>query len=242
MSWLVRLIRVSVFPVADFEDWKSPTFEELFGIAAENRITPSPGTRVEDGPFGRGRVGVQRQFSPQPRADLFYRVSNTAAGSERDLGTLDEALGTIGPMARALVAGSEPIVRIALGVEQFESAQDVDAAYAILSDRISPRMGDLKGASDLIFQINRPRESGAVPGLRINRLAKWVVSQRQKVTLVPATGEFVAEGDPEVAAEVQTDVNTDLARVESLPNVNMDALLAELWALTRQIALEGDVP
>jgi hypothetical protein len=242
MTWQIRSLRVTIFPPPDSDTWTLPSWQSLLRGEPENRLTPGPGIKLEEGEFERGRIAIQRQHTVPVRADIRY--TGIAPDPESDvipsLGTWEEVIATFAPVRAAVLNENLTISRIAIGVEHFQPVTDVDEAFRVLSERIDPERFELTNVRDFTYQINRRSTSEVVPGLLLNRLAKWYVGMWRVTRINPTSGTLLPEGEGIVGPSLTTDVNSDGDRQSPLPIDHLSELLSELERETEHLALRGD--
>jgi hypothetical protein len=103
--------------------------------------------------------------------------------------------------------------------------------------------------SDFLFQLNRPRKSTTLSGLKINRLAKWSVAKIQGVHLQmqgasAESGNLITgvKTSELFACRLELDINTDAGWKDTLPAESATSILGELVGLAIEIASKGDHP
>jgi len=243
MPWRLQSIRFSAFPPPGADEWQVPSWQTVMGGDPENRVSPQPGIRLEDGPFGRGRMAVHRQLVLPLRADLVYAAGPQPGSAEPPLiGTLEDAVEILRPVVARFLGGAAPALgRIALATELYEPVGGIDEAVQLLGQRIDPARFDLRGVRDFGYQINRRQPSAIVPELLINRIAKWTLGMWGTVSVNPGTGQVETEGNAVWAASLDTDVNTGAEYPHALPGEHRLAVFDELVNHTQALATRGDV-
>jgi hypothetical protein len=105
---------------------------------------------------------------------------------------------------------------------------------------------DATGSSDLVYQINRPRVSKAIDGMRVNRICKWSVRGFRQLSaglvISEASSPDVAVGPEFHTCRLEFDLNSDAARKTEFTGDQAMALLDEFVAMADEIATLGDVP
>ncbi|OQW33249.1 MAG: hypothetical protein A4E20_13120 [Nitrospira sp. SG-bin2] len=138
-----------------------------------------------------------------------------------------------------------PLIRLALGQVLLQPVETREAGYLQLRNYL-PSV-DLKPEStDFLYQINRPRQSTAVPSLRINRLCKWSVIRASKIsfTLSAAQTEPTPLSrlvDSQQACRVELDINTVPEHQSKFDSATSISVFDELALLAKEIAEKGDV-
>jgi hypothetical protein len=149
----------------------------------------------------RGPIMTQCSIHPT-RIDFNLQASSTSEirmhlplieDADELRNELERIINVVG---KGLIAS--PVFRVAL-FTQFLSPQPSprDASSAVIRI-IPPRYGiNLTSEEDLVFQINRPYMSSAVPTIKMNSIMKWSVERIEIVTLtVPPPGALVSTSLP----------------------------------------------
>ena len=103
----------------------------------------------------------------------------------------------------------------------------------------------LQGATNFMYQINRPRESASVPSFTVNRLSKWSVAAFESVsiTVSPSSVRAVGYADfPMHMSALELDINTSPKPDALIPSDEIPQLFHELVSLGLEIAERGDIP
>lgn len=132
-----------------------------------------------------------------------------------------------------------PLVRLALGVVLVIPASSREAGYQLLDDFLTAVQLEPENTSDFSYQINRPRSSVTLNGLKINRLTKWSVAAFQSFLTAP-TG--LVMGAAEHSVRLEMDINTAPSGLEEIPKTKVFDLLHELVSLAEEIATDGEKP
>src|SRR5438445_5663899 len=179
MPWHARSLRLTAFPMPGSDLSQAPNWQGLVGQAPEATVSRA-GQVVETGPL---RPGVLQLAKQGPlRADLVLSAVPNPEGPDPELpalGVVQDAVAVFGPFAETFLHGSPPLQRIAFGADLVYPRQSRDEAYRYLTEAIRGARIDLDGASEFLYQINRPRESALLRGVRLNRLSKWSASMWQ---------------------------------------------------------------
>lgn len=238
MVWRALSIRVTIFPTPRSPDWYLQWADVVGAGEPEGRTTPVQ--RVETAPFGVGRIQLRQQLPP--KVDLVYLPSTSpdAAAPTPDVGPFEDAFVAFLEPATRLLNAPLPVTRLAIGTQLSRTVANVQEANEILAGHIRNTRFDLGGASDFLYQINRPRESRILPGLVLNRLVKWQTVQWRVLTLEPGSGRQYEE-PRDFAAVLELDLNTQGERETPLPAALLPSLLDELKTFAREIAEQGDI-
>lgn len=243
--WQVGDLRLTALlsPLAPIEArTERKRWEALVGTKPEKTDSRRFGREVEEsGPFASNGTLTCR---------------DTPRGTEWMLGSDNPEAGFLSPqvlvpfkdlMGRWLV-DCPPLQRLAFGAALYLPVAKREEGYRQLKQYLpfsrenslhaggfleySPQNGDF------LYQFNRRRPSGSVPGVQLNRLSKW-----QWVPL----GEVRVEGgklvEPSTSAcLLELDINTAPEFQGVLPHDRLVPLLNEMIGLAVEIAAQGDVP
>jgi hypothetical protein len=135
-------------------------------------------------------------------------------------------------------------LRLALGGELVSPVDSVTQGYEYLRQYL-PAL-KLDNSSDLLYRINRPRQSKTNPSVKINRLSTWGLIQGTILSL-----QLTGPGGPRPSVSVspshrpacrlELDVNTAPEAQVELRADDIRALLKEFTELASEIADQGDV-
>jgi hypothetical protein len=251
-NWQAESFRLSVFLVpsvrANAERW----WTRVAGADPENRnAKPARGELIESGFLG----GNVLTLSVQPgRIDWFLTPNIFPEGD--DGSTL--GIKSVGPFEstcqfflRTLITwlnDCPAIVRLAFGAVLLEPVDNRQAGYLRIAEYLPAVKIDPTGSEDFFYQINRPRESRAVRGLRLNRLSKWSVSSYQPLNIaiglpVGQPGQPLVHshgGTPAIACRAEFDLSTPGGVQDPLPHETLPSIFEELVTLGADIAQQGD--
>jgi hypothetical protein len=97
------------------------------------------------------------------------------------------------------------------------------------------------GATDFLYQVNRPRQSRAgLDGLFVNRLSKWSVGSYQRIGIVD--GHPVAGTARQTHLRLEMDINTSPEYIGVIPNEQIDAVISDLLAGAAEVCERGSRP
>ena len=238
MPWEARSLRLTVFPVPGSDLREAPNWEALVGRPPEETIQRA-GQFTEKGLLEKGKV-LQLAKQPPLRGDLFYGAvldEDMANFQLPSLGPMESQLAVFAPFVETFLAGAPPLQRMAFGADLVTPQSSKDEAYRYLREAIRGANLRLDGASDFIYQINRPRESNVLRGVTINRLGKWTAVKWQ-VVLEQASHR--ALGNEEYGTNLTLDINTAAEFEGPIPEGNVQELFRELVTKGREIADRGD--
>ncbi len=241
--WRAEILRLSVFfrpPIEpDPNLWQSVVGEppEATNIQAKLKL------RQDEGQYKDGRLILTAvpartdwvfisAFDTDAREPLFDRLQ-----------TYSSALETFTELANRWFAVCPSPIRIAFGAVLDIPEPSRQAGYAELKSFLHAVQIDADHSSDLLYQINRRRESNQIPGLLINRLSKWSValSKINQVELGPASVQYVILGDERYFARLELDINTAQEHNEPFSREQLLPLFSELTGLATEVADKGDI-
>jgi hypothetical protein len=229
------------------------TWKNVGGSEPEHRETqPRVGTVREVGPIWGGGAALEFRASPG-RADWLISPAIPAdiqTATYPNLGEIGEAVGKFRELVFAVAANAYDAPRYAVGLVALHLNPSKEASYNELSGLLQNASLRLEGASDFSYQINRPRVSRALNGLKINRLSRWSSSAffgLQVQLSVPLGGEVPGSVTGHArelvhATRVDIDINCPADRAEPIPSAARLPLLEELAQLALELPQTGDVP
>jgi len=191
--------------------------------------------RQETGTFGDSIANLTVQPG---RVDLLFLPVETP---EPNLATFGEYVGSA-EAYRTTIAnwvssdGFPAARRFALGIILIEATETRETGYERLRKFID--VVPTGEASDFMYQVNRSRLSTAgVPDLKVNRLAKWSVSELQLLTMNAGAPAITR---PFAFLNLDLDVNTSAEFLGPIPDDVRSAVLDDLWVGADEIATQGD--
>lgn len=197
-DWKAQVGRVTLFPAVAFSPGPSALslFKELW--AGEPDSFQKPTNPLMPTLAQARRNGMLATCTVQPsRIDFSLEPSPTpAALKDRSVALIDDTavfsntLGNIIIDIRKKII-SEAMARVALYVQFMRISPSYLEANKELTTLIPKKYGrlSLTDEEDAILQINVPRGSKKVPGIRLNLLTKWSVERIQVFTLtIPQPG------------------------------------------------------
>ena len=159
------------------------------------------------------------------------------------LGHLANAIDAYSKLFDNWLGISPDVLRLAFGAVLVRKIEDHASANRVFSRFLPDVTLDEMGSEDFLYQINRPRESHRMPGLRINRLTKWSVMQFGTISLEfgPSSGHLTS-GPQGLACQLELDINTPAKSTEVFLQEEVGLLFQELVELGKELAREGDIP
>ncbi len=247
-QWLVESLRFTLFTTPepiDPTDW----WESTVGQPPVETVSKKlGGERTYLGPCG----GQTLRLNVSPlRVD--WIVTMPEPEGEEPL----ETVPTIGPFSTTLesfvglmtrwLASSKPRAkRLALGVVLLHPESDLNATMRTIRSFV-PLSLDEGPVWDFLFQVNRRRDSGVVPGLELNRLSKWsramfrtmAVQVSAALMAESITTSQVPVGSAECFTRLELDINTAQEFAGVLDGPVLVPLLRELADDAADIARSG---
>ena len=254
-AWRVESLRLTAFPSPSAQIIEPTWWHDLRGEEPESRISqPRRGGLKEEGPFADGNLilGVE-----PTRIDWFYTpIVDKKQESEGFLtiGPLQDAIRVFAQlMNRWFELETCPTVqRLALGSVMLEPVQDRQTGYQRIMQYLSSVQIDIDNASDFLYQINLRRNSTVLPGLNINRLARWSVLVQQRISMqlvpipesmqVPSMPAHGSLGPRYHACRLELDINTVPEFPGEFERRQLSSVFQELIDFTVEIANRGDIP
>jgi hypothetical protein len=234
----VEFLRATAFttdaipPAYGEEMWRKVVGTEAESVTRK----PSLGTFSASGPIEDATLALS--IAPG-RIDWLIGPSTVEAVLELSLGKFESQDERFADRLSAwLQFPSMTISRIALGeVLRFRVPSRI-AGYKMLAEYLPKIAPDPDTSRDFLYQINRPRESQVIPGLMINRLAKWA-----SVELNIGIGGTAKPASSMQFVRIELDISTDKDSQRDLSkDKGLSPLFREMVMLCREIATEGDVP
>src|SRR5262249_10353878 len=145
------------------------------------------------------------------RIDWHYTVIQEIGQQEMEFKTLGSFPENIEPFRKLIdkwlkMQTIPPITRLAFGAVLLQPVETRIKGYEVLAPYL-PAL-NLNNASDLVYQINRPRKSwGKIAELEINRLSKWAVLTYQAVVVPNLLGSPRQVGES-YASHLELDIST----------------------------------
>ncbi len=246
IDWVVEHLRLTAFPATGtFDAASSQTwFERVTGDVPEQSITQQRGAlAVVSGPLAKHQ-GVQMQLQVDPVA-VHWRLLAAGLGSGSELNSIGVLANFEAPfkeLAAAWLRVAPALRRLAVGAVLVHPVQGRSEGHAELQ-KLLPAIAIPERAEDLLYQINRPRMSTIFEALKVNRVTKFSVGVVQRftvgVTEIPAFGQ----ADSQYFTRLETDLSTPADRRDAFrtDDDSLRELLSELWDMTFEISLQGDI-
>lgn len=237
-------LRLTAFLAPSAKVGDVPWWSQLVGAQPETKTSrPSRGESTEAGALGDCTLTL----SVQPgRVDWFLtqRIQDPALPEKRWAGPFQDTLRLFVPLMTHWLEGSPGLVRLAFGLVVHEPSQDRVTSYRKLAQYLPFVRLDPEHSEDFWYQINRPRQSSVIDGLKINRLSRWSASVFLPLRFTLEKDQLVQQesGFRGYSCRIELDINTDLAFAAELPAAGLPPLLEELRNLAVEVVTQGDIP
>lgn len=246
-AWQTSTLRLTAFlgPTARVSD--NTWWSDLIGKPPESRtVRPQKGEQNDEGPFEQGVLALNVNparidwlFMPKVDPEKFEGMMPT-------IGSFPDAVDLfLKLMQRWLTPPMcPPIQRLAFGAILLQPTANRASGYALLDGFLPALDVDPHKSSDLLYQINRPRQSTCgVRDLLINRVSKWSVMSIQFVGIPVITLPVTTKLGPEsFACHAEFDINTDKDFQIELPKEQLAIIFQELVDLGKELARSGEIP
>lgn len=242
--WRAKQLRVTAFPKQPIPFASSTLWEEL-EIGEPERQEKTKLHVTNQGAFcdhwllvTNAGLRLDWNFLPNPAAEL--------PGTSVDVGDFgDSAKNFVEFLSSWISKKCPPLSRLAFGAEVLHSVNERLEGYRELS-KFLPFQLDLQ-SQDFSYQINRPRDSKACGGLKVNRLTKWSVSatavwQGDLSQGLPNVGPISEMQGVEFANRLEMDINNSAIEGRFISGAEISALLAEFLEIAVEISINGDKP
>jgi|SRR5579863_2998616 len=242
IEWQIQTLRLTGFNNRITAGFQQDWWRTLFGQPPDERISkPKTIGFREESEFNGAKLTLTLQLG---RVDWLM----SAILSEED----DQTIPSFGPFPEAQVGFSDlmvrwfkiapPFQRIAFGAILIGPVGDGPEGYRKLIEYLKPVTLDPMNSSDFFYQINRPRMSGIMDGLKINRLSKWgVMSWKQsEISMGPGKMQY-NPGHDSFACALELDISTAAGNQGEFPPELSGRIFDELTILGKEIALQGDI-
>lgn len=247
-KWRIQSARLTTFFLAGETPDPSGFWSEVVGNdPSEEHKRAAAGQLQQIGEFD----GLPLQLLVQPgRLDWTINLDPLLRGalevSPVELGaSFDSILASFNKLATKWLEVCPPTNRLAVGIVLTQVVADRRSGYVQLSEYLTSVKIDPDNSTDFNYQINRPRTSKVVPGLKINRLTKWGVirSGRLMIAMTPG-GTNVAQGGlegEEFSMRLELDMSTAEDQKDELQKEDLPSIVSELIEVSTEIAVKGDV-
>ena len=236
MTWTPKLLRVTLFLEPQADASKLPSWQDL--TEQEPETTIRRGLVIqEDGPFGGGRLALGVQLPD--RIDVIY-VPDAAPSTSDSSSNVDVVVREFALASARLLKVPCGVTRIAVGLQLFWETADRGESYLRLAEAVKIAPDRIAAARDFTYQINRPVSSISVPGISLNRLAKWAAVRAGLIKVDPNLGR-VTKAPEANGLLLDLDLSTDVERQTPLEASKLPELYSELVQLGVELSATGDV-
>lgn len=251
-AWKAESLRITGFGPSAANEPIEALWSTIAGSPPEQiEQRPKEGFSTAAGPFEGGILHLA--YTPS-RTDWIWSPSAgnpTASYTEiSSIGDYAKSTSTFAKISKDWLARKPSLNRLAWGGVLLLPAADKEDGYEKLSGFLPSLKVDPTGSADLMYQINRPRNSKIIEGLRIIRLSTWSVAVIQSLSMqltltsgvAAATATAGATGPTFSACRLQVDINSAPDRQELLEADRVIQLLDEFILLANEISTHGDIP
>lgn len=244
LHWNAQLLRMTLFirgPLDGSGLWRSITNEEP--EVDENR--PRDGVRQQMGPFGQGcllQVSVMND-----RLDVFLMPTPADAATADHPPVVGEAHAAVtqldGALRPWLDSFDVPVLREAFGLVALSPAPDRESSYARLAELVPSVRYDAEAAREVVYQVNRPVRSQALPEVILNRITKWssMIMQPENFVFRSIGNVEAIPGPAHQFVRCECDNSTPAERGEALPAGSLGAIYEELGRLALENLDRGEI-
>ena len=239
MPWVAESFRMTAFVAEPFDESKLSWWKALALSSPEaTSARPPQGEYVAEGSWNGNRLrlelGVGRidwtEAGPVSPDNIFPTIPDVEVSFDRFIGATEAWLKESKVNPQRLAVGA--ILRIPVS--------DREEGYEQLKKYLPSLTVDTKNSRDLLYQINRPRDSKTRPDVTVNRLTKWGVIQINAFAVGPSS---IAASNAPLAhfCRLEIDVSSGASATPNLQQIAVP-FLRELQEAAIEIALHGDVP
>ena len=240
-TWALQQLRFTAFPAPGTRPEDIPRWEALTGELPDIRQEqPKALTVVESGTVEVAAAPMTLTLSINPlQTDVLLQATPRLSGDGGDRVPMAPAMAYLDSLVARWVAAGQAVNRIAFACTLRQEADSKAAAFALLP-RYLPIELDPELSDDFSFQLNRPVESTALPGKRLNRVAQWTIQAIQTLQITFGGGgtTIVNRSDQPWALQVVLDASSPAAGVD-LDQEQLESLFRELKEQALTVAEGG---
>lgn len=221
------------------------TWESVVGSQPDQRQDqPKQKAMREFGAISGGAANLEMR-SVLGRVDWLMAGNFPSVPTEQgslfeDFLVLPEALTRFSQLLFDKSAVAYDASRIAIGINAVRPTESNAASYAELAKLLPNVKVPLEGASEFLFQINRPRPSLSAPNMTINRMSRWMSIGMGPI--MNAMPQILLPFASVHAARVELDISTPADRTSPIPKDLQRSLYVEMSNLAEEILERGDCP
>lgn len=239
IDWKVESLRITAFPVDISDVSAEAIWETCTGKKPDETRIQRDGTETREVGHGNGRLFLVKQLD---RLDWRYHEQQEEGEYPPDypiIGSLDSELNSFVELAKTWIISESmiPIKRLAFAAVLLFPVESAGNGYEVL--RVFLPTVNHENIKDLNFQVNRPRESNAVEGISINRLARWSVA---RFRFLATNLQMISSEDEKSACRLEFDVNTSVQQTSAFTPDSLPDLVDELVNIGLELSERGDVP
>ncbi len=236
MVWHLETIRATVL-APDIKALRLPKWQQFIGGSQPQALNPAPNTFLEHGSVEGFALTIREEPG---RADLIAAAHQLpTALIPATLGDLADFLPKFMEITKRWLSSSDSVKRLAVFSTIFEGARTPDDALEALLPKIpSFKKEPGEKITDLLLQVNRPRQSKTDPSKHINRFVQW---SARIITIMGYPGILRPPIFPRYF-RAQADIDINTAEGSEIPNSLIAQYLDEIGSLMLEIARNGDTP
>lgn len=234
-----NMLRLTAFPTPNQQFNPESWWASLINQQPENTSTKSAlGEKVAEGSYGSGTFTIGT--SPL-RIDLVYKSVEKEETLDSTIPVIGNVSDTVNSFQQLIekwfdIESIPSISRLAFGGILVFPVENLETGYNLLSKYVKLDIDEQ--ASDLLYRINRRRNSTIYPSLVINRLSTWGVMVVKVGLFDPNTTIYQL---PETYAfRVELDINT-VPNEDNIVTGQWKEIFGELVILGKEIAELGDI-
>ena len=247
-SWRAQLFRATAYTTKNYGVEASKWWDNVVGEPPESKTEKLKESILSlEGPCGPYRLLLNCTL---------HRIDWILAGELKldqempeipNLGDYTVVLKFFSDRLSPWFNSAPPVLRLAFGPVLVIPVDDKVSGYKAIQRYLPSLKLDAEASSDLLYQINRPRQSNVVTDLTINRLQKWSVARLQRFAMSAEVGlqlQLLQAATYEPAfngCRLELDINTSADVTEPLPAKSVRPLYEELVHLATEITDRGDI-
>ena len=241
-TWMSESIRLTCYPLTSPQVGEANYWNQLFGEPPESRTHRIRESIQQD----EGIIDNSKLILGIQPMRIDWILSHPEVLGQFWIGRFLDSLTPFFDLMLRWLTICPPIKRLAFGTVLVMPVDNREAGYSLLGRYLSHVQLDAENSSDFLYQINRTRMSRTrIEGLTINRLSKWSVAKMGTfhVEISPNTPLAISNPTSELfACRLELDINTSQTYQNELPHDQLNNIFQELVDLSRELALEGDIP
>ena len=234
-DWLAAQLRLSLFPLQQFpQDDPQPWWAEVVGVEPLTRQTqPRERSWRDSGSVETPNLsGVLQVSYTQGRIDWMFENPPNQTGDQHTAIKAANAFHRL--MENWLSEFQAATTRIAFGSVLTQPIDNADSGRDVLSHYL-PFDPD-PGASDFLYQVNKPIPSGVVENRTINVISKWYIERTARLMIEPGAGKI--ELGQSYSARLELDINNSEPSLE-IPSDDLPLFFEEFIRLAVGTMVEG---